>query len=74
MGETLWRVTGLAAYLETSVATTYSLIEAGRIPGVVRLGPRAIRIDPQVVKEWVASGGFREEPHDFIDERSEVSQ
>jgi excisionase family DNA binding protein len=57
MAEKLWKVPDLATYLETSVSNTYYLIELGRIPGVVRLGPRAIRIDPNAVKEWAAKGG-----------------
>jgi excisionase family DNA binding protein len=54
----LWRVERLAEYLSTSVANCYYLISNDRIPGVVRLGPRMIRIDPDAVRAWIAEGGF----------------
>lgn len=60
MGDHLWTVPELAAYLGTSVQNTYYLLSNGRIPGVVRLGPRAIRINPTAVSEWAKSGGFSE--------------
>jgi excisionase family DNA binding protein len=58
MPEQLWTVDRLAEFLATSSANTYSLIERDRIPGIVRLGPRAIRVDPDAVKSWVEAGGF----------------
>lgn len=58
MYEQLWRVERLAEFLDTSVANTYYLISQDRIPGVIRLGPRMIRVIPEAVREWVSAGGF----------------
>jgi excisionase family DNA binding protein len=55
----LYRVSDLAARLDTSEWVAYDLIRRGKIPGVVRLG-RAIRIDPVAVEEFIASGGTSE--------------
>jgi excisionase family DNA binding protein len=56
VAEQLWRVEQLADFLNTSVPNAYYLIERGRVPGVVRLG-RAIRIDPNAVRDWVSTAG-----------------
>jgi predicted DNA-binding transcriptional regulator AlpA len=58
MAERLERVAWLAEVLNCSPSTAYYLISTGRVPGVVRLGPSAIRLDPGVVREWIESGGF----------------
>jgi excisionase family DNA binding protein len=58
MAERLERVAWLAEVLNCSSSTAYYLIQAGRVPGVVRLGPSAIRLDPDAVLEWIASGGY----------------
>ncbi len=31
-------------------------VAAGRVPGVVRIGPKAVRFDRAVLREWVDSG------------------
>lgn len=31
-------------------------VAAGRIPGVVRIGPKAVRFDRAVLREWVDGG------------------
>jgi predicted DNA-binding transcriptional regulator AlpA len=58
MGDNLWKVPELAAYIGTSVENTYYLIAHDRIPGIVRIGPRSIRIDPEAIKDWVGQGGY----------------
>ena len=60
MAEKLERVVWLAEYLNTTPANAYYLISTGRIPGVVRLGPKIIRVDPDAVREWIEAGGFAE--------------
>jgi predicted DNA-binding transcriptional regulator AlpA len=52
MAEQLWRVPDLAAFLNTTPANVYYLIAAERVPGVVRIG-KMIRIDPDVVRQWI---------------------
>jgi excisionase family DNA binding protein len=59
MAEPLWRVQEFAEFANISLDSAYWLIDRGRVPGVVRLGPRSIRIDPERVREWVAAGGNR---------------
>jgi predicted DNA-binding transcriptional regulator AlpA len=58
MAERLERVTWLADVLSCSLSDVYYLISVDRIPGVVRLGPRMIRVDPDAVHEWISAGGF----------------
>jgi excisionase family DNA binding protein len=58
MAEKLEPVSWLAEYLNTPLSNAYYLISTGRIPGVVRLGPRMIRVDPDAVREWIESGGY----------------
>lgn len=58
MTKQLEDVRWLAALINTSTANTYYLISTGRIPGVVRFGPRMTRIDPEVVLPWIEAGGF----------------
>jgi predicted DNA-binding transcriptional regulator AlpA len=53
MAEQLWRVIELAEFLNSSVANVYYLVERDRIPGIVRLGPRTIRFNPDVIRAWV---------------------
>jgi predicted DNA-binding transcriptional regulator AlpA len=60
MAEKLEPVGWLAEYLNTTPANAYYLISTGRIPGVVRLGPRMIRVDPGAVQAWIEAGGFVE--------------
>lgn len=46
----------LATRLNTSTHRAYALIRERRIPGIVRVG-RQVRVDLDVVEEWIAAGG-----------------
>jgi excisionase family DNA binding protein len=52
----LWTVPQLAKYLQQSPQEVRRAIREGRLPGVVKLGPRSTRIDPAVVKAWIRAG------------------
>jgi hypothetical protein len=61
VAERLERVGWLVDFLNLpSTADAYYLISTGRIPGVVRLGPRMLRVDPDAVRQWIEAGGFAE--------------
>lgn len=60
MAERLERVEWLEEYLNLKPGDAYYLISTGRVPGVLRLGPRMIRVDPDAVREWIKAGGFAE--------------
>jgi excisionase family DNA binding protein len=46
-----------ARTLQCALPSFYRLIREGRIPGVVRLGPKSIRIDRLQFERWLAAGG-----------------
>lgn len=46
----------LAKEMKVSVWQVYDLTAKGKIPGVVRLGPRTIRYIHEVWQPWVAEG------------------
>jgi excisionase family DNA binding protein len=48
-----------AASLDCPLPSFYRWLRAGRIPGVVRLGPKSIRIDVQKLEDWLQSGGYQ---------------
>ena len=52
----LWTVPQLAKYLQRSPQEVRRAIREGRLPGVVKLGPRSTRIDPAVVQAWIRAG------------------
>jgi excisionase family DNA binding protein len=52
-GDSLWTVDRLSAFLHVPRSTAYYLVAHDRIPGVVRLGPRLIRIDPEAIRAWL---------------------
>jgi predicted DNA-binding transcriptional regulator AlpA len=58
MAERLENVGWVAEYLKTPRSTVYYLISTGALPGVIRLSERVIRVDPDAIREWVASGGL----------------
>jgi excisionase family DNA binding protein len=52
----LGKATDLATRLDVPRHRAYELIREGRIPGVVRIG-RQVRVDMDVVEDWIRSGG-----------------
>lgn len=56
MPEKLLRMSEVAALIDTSLPRAYELVRLGMIPGVVRLG-RQIRVNPDVLAEWITQGG-----------------
>ena len=48
-------VEGVAALLHCSVKTVRRLVDAGKIPGVVRIG-RLMRFDLTVISGWIDKG------------------
>jgi predicted DNA-binding transcriptional regulator AlpA len=60
MAERLERVEWLAEFLNLKPGDAYYLISTGRVPGVIRLGPKMIRVDPYAVRQWIEAGGFAE--------------
>lgn len=46
----------LSRKLNISVWQVYQLTAEGKIPGIVRLGPRTIRYNPAITDPWIASG------------------
>jgi excisionase family DNA binding protein len=54
-GDSLWTVAQLGRFLGVPRSTAYYLVAHDRIPGVVRLGPRLIRIDPSAIRDWLDS-------------------
>jgi excisionase family DNA binding protein len=57
MPEKLLRMSEVAALIDTSLPRAYELVRQGVIPGVVRLG-RQIRVNPDVLAEWITQGAF----------------
>ena len=48
----------VAERLRVSRSYAYAMVRAGRLP-VVRLGPRAIRVDAAVLDRWLAAHQWR---------------
>lgn len=45
----------LAADLQLSESTVRRMIQAGRVPGVVNIGGRTVRISRRIVAEWLGA-------------------
>jgi excisionase family DNA binding protein len=56
MSAKLLRVPKVAEIIDVTIPRTYELLRQGIIPGVVRMG-RQIRVDPDALAAWIASGG-----------------
>ena len=50
----------LAELLSVSVSLLYRMADAGRVPPPVRLGPRTLRWDRDVVARFLSEGGLKE--------------
>ena len=48
-----------AETLDYPLPSFYRLIRENRVPGVVRLGPKSIRIDGSKFNEWIEKGGVQ---------------
>ena len=46
-----------AERLGVGLPRLYELARSGAIPGLVRLGKKSIRFDPQALEIWIAAGG-----------------
>jgi|GEM_PF-6568484 predicted DNA-binding transcriptional regulator AlpA len=51
--EPLWDVHDFALFLNASVKSAYRIIESPDGPPVIRLGPRRVRLNPALVREWI---------------------
>lgn len=49
----LLTIPACAAYLQISVAKCYALASRNELPGVVRIGPRSIRVSRRKIDEWL---------------------
>jgi|HubBroStandDraft_1064217.scaffolds.fasta_scaffold442089_1 excisionase family DNA binding protein len=50
-----------ARKLNYPLASFYRLIRDKRMPGVVRLGPKSIRIDAEKLQKWIDNGGIQQQ-------------
>ena len=53
----LLRMTQVAEYLDIPLLRAYELARKGTLPGVVRIGPRQIRVNEEALAQWVRDGG-----------------
>ncbi len=53
----LLRVKDVADRLGVTVARVYEMSRAGELPFLVRIGERTYRYNPELLTEWIASGG-----------------
>jgi excisionase family DNA binding protein len=49
-------VPDVATILKTSTKTVRRLIDAGKLPGVCRIGAKLIRVDLDILDRWIAQG------------------
>lgn len=59
----LGKVPDLAARLGVPLHRGYEIARARKVPGIVRIG-RQIRVNMDVLEEWIASGGDGEDAGD----------
>lgn len=50
----LWSVEDLASYLKVPKNWVHQRTRFNALPGMIRLSPRHIRFDPEIIKAWIA--------------------